>query len=151
MKYHALIWGKGRKKDDLKFLFIFKFNRLRVNKLSNTSSVTFTLGTGKIIQQTIFWFFFIPRKWVLTFHVNYLLRRQFAWNFKPCFSKEKMDFNWWPAECAKGVLKVCTVVAPAELQDCSEWVIIKFYCRQASDACQHERIKLIPCRTSVFI
>ena len=30
-------------------------------------------------------FLFFPRKQALTFHVNYLLRRKFTWNFKACF------------------------------------------------------------------
>ena len=49
---------------------------------------TLTLSTlGKIFSRRRFeiFFLFFPRKQDLTFHANYLLRRQFAWNVKSCF------------------------------------------------------------------
>ena len=63
---------------------------------------------GKIFSRRHFEFFFLilPRKQVLIFHANCLLRRQFAWTVKAHFLDMTDISNLSSAELAKRVVKV---------------------------------------------
>ena len=58
-----------------------------ISALEMFSSLTFTMLRANSTDNNLMIFFFF-RKHDLTLHANCLLRRQFAWNVKPCFLEQ---------------------------------------------------------------